>query len=52
MDAAGGAALAAQEQDPEKLIRLIGELNSALNEGHPLTSKSAEERLPKDIVKG
>jgi hypothetical protein len=46
------AALAAQEQDPERLLQLIGELNSALNEKHPLTSHSAEEPLPRDNVKG
>lgn len=42
------ASLAAKEQDPEKLIRLIQELNTALNKECPLPSDSAEDHLPTD----
>jgi hypothetical protein len=43
------AASAAQEQDLEKLLRLIQELNIALDEEQPLTSHSSQEILPTDV---
>ncbi len=37
------AALVAREQDPKKLLSLVQELNTALDEERPLTSPAAEE---------
>jgi hypothetical protein len=39
------AALAEQEQDLEKLLRLIQDLNTALDEERPLTSHSSEKKI-------
>jgi hypothetical protein len=43
------AARAAQEQNSEKLLRLVQELNNVLNEEQPLTGNPLEENLPPDV---
>jgi hypothetical protein len=43
------AARAAKEQNPEKLLRLVQELNKVLNEQQPLTGNPPQENWPSEI---